>query len=482
MTKIKRFFVLFSTLPAMFLGACSTNPATGQQQFTALMSPEQEVRVGASEHQKIVQQFGLEDDRKLNSYVEGIGRRVSANTERPDVEYKFFLLDSPIVNAFALPGGYIYISRGLLALANSEAEVAAVVAHETGHITGRHSAERYSRGVVTTLGAGILGAVLDSQGAAQALGTGANLYLSSYSRGQENEADSLGLRYMTRGQYDPDGMPSFLYSLQRQSALDAKAAGRDNTAAFNYFSTHPATGERVAKTKAEAQGYPQNGRIAREDHLRTIAGMTYGDSEEQGFVRNNRFYHPPLGFTFEVPSGFDISNQPSQVVATNRQAGAAIIFDMAGNTTGVKPTDYLQGWVKNQKLDDIEAITVNGMPAATGSFVGSVQGRTSTIRLIAIRYGDRFARFQMAIPRTAPESLVTGLRSTTYSFRSLSQAERASIKPREVKIFTARAGDTVASRAAQASFDNYKEERFRVLNGLAPNEELKAGVMYKTVQ
>ncbi len=485
MANIKRLFlkqgIFLSILPLLFLGACSTNPATGQQQFTALMSPAQEVQVGASEHQKIIQQFGLEKDPQINSYVDTIGKSVTADTERPDVQYKFFVLDSPIVNAFALPGGYIYISRGLLALANTEAEVAAVLAHETGHITGRHSAERYSRGVVTTLGAGILGAVLESDGAAQALGTGANLYLSSYSRGQENEADTLGLRYMTRGQYDADAMSSFLYSLQRQSDLDAKAAGRGSTSSFSYFSTHPATGERVAKTRAEAQAYPGGGKVGRNEHLSAISGMVYGDSAEQGFVRGQNFYHPGLGFTFEVPSGFSITNQPTQVVATSAQTGSAIIFDMAASQ-GLAPANYVQNWVKDRTLQDLESITVNGMPAATGSFSGVVQGRATTIRLVAIRYGDKFARFQIAIPQNAPASLVTGLRSTTYSFRSLSQAERSSVKPLKVSVFTARAGDTVASRVQAAVFENYNVERFRVLNGLAPNEELKSGVMYKTVQ
>ena len=146
MTRFKPYFTVLSLLLMPLLGACSTNPATGQQQFTALMSPQQEVQVGASEHQKIVKQFGLYQNASLTSYVNEVGKRVTTDTERPDVNYTFYVLDSPIVNAFALPGGYIYLSRGLISLANSEAEMAAVLAHEAGHITGRHSAERYSRG------------------------------------------------------------------------------------------------------------------------------------------------------------------------------------------------------------------------------------------------------------------------------------------------------------------------------------------------
>ena len=168
--------VLFVT---QALCACSTNPATGKQQFAALMSPQQEVQASQDEHNKIVQQFGLYDNASVQSYVSEIGRKVSSDTERPDIQYKFFVIDDSMVNAFALPGGYIYMSRGLLALANSEAEVAAVLAHETGHVTARHSAERYSRGVVTSLGANVIGAALGSSAASQAIGLGSNLYLSS---------------------------------------------------------------------------------------------------------------------------------------------------------------------------------------------------------------------------------------------------------------------------------------------------------------
>ena len=233
------------------LAGCSTNAATGRTQFAGLMSPQQETQVGASEHEKIVKQFGLYKNSKLQSYVTEIGKRVSVNTERADVQYKFFVLDSPIVNAFALPGGYVYISRGLMALSNSEAELAGVLAHEIGHVTARHSAERYSHGVVTSLGAAVIAAAVDSTGVSQALGLGSNLYMSSYSRSQENEADSLGIRYLSKGGYEPKAMSSFLNAMQNQSAVDSKAKGEKSGGA-NYFSTHPATADRVAKTRNES--------------------------------------------------------------------------------------------------------------------------------------------------------------------------------------------------------------------------------------
>lgn len=480
MKRFKSLFLNCTILSTLVLGACSTNPATGQRQFTALMSPEQEVQVGASEHQKIIKQYGLYSDKAINSYVNDIGKRVTQDTERPDVNYTFYVLDTPIVNAFALPGGYIYVSRGLLSLANSEAEVAAVLAHEAGHITGRHSAERYSRGVVTTLGAGVLSAVLGSEEASQALGVGSNLYMSSYSRTQETEADSLGLRYMTRGGYDADAMPKFLESLERKSALDSKLAGRSGSSSFNYFSTHPATADRVSQTRVQTGNYADGGKINRDQHLKAIDGMTYGDSAKQGFARGQKFYHPEIGFMFEVPEGYNIANQATQVAATSK-AGSAVIFDMASNKNDLSPRQYIQNWVKDRKLQDLETITVNGRAGATGSFAGQMNGKAVTIRLVAIEWNDGFARFQMAIPQNASRSLQQGLKNTMYSFRKLSAQEKKNIRPYRVKLFAAKAGDSVASVARRQPFTKLQEERFLVLNGLKPGQALQAGRLYKRI-
>ncbi|MEO5368253.1 MAG: M48 family metalloprotease, partial [Magnetococcus sp. WYHC-3] len=393
MRYFKFLFAVALFCTASLLAGCSTNPATGKEQFTALMSPAQENEVGASEHQQIIEQFGLYKDPALQSYVNEIGHRVTQNTERPDVRYKFFIIDSPIVNAFALPGGYIYVSRGLLALANSEAELAAVLAHETGHITGRHSAERYSRGVVTSLGAGLLAAVLDAPAASDALSLGANLYLTSYSRDQEREADSLGLRYMTRGGYDRDAMPAFLASLQQESALESRLAGRGNGGDVSYFSTHPATGERVAETRAQGQAYQPGGANNRERHLKAIDGMIYGDSAEQGFAQGGHFYHPGLGFTFDIPKGFKIDNQPGQIIMAGPSSDALVIFDIGGNPDHLDPLSYLRAWAEGKPTQDAEGITINGRRAATASFDGNVNGKDMTIRLVAIEWEGGFARF-----------------------------------------------------------------------------------------
>jgi len=472
----------FVMLSLFTLTACSTNPATGQSQFTALMSPQQEVQVGAQEHNKIIKQMGLYPNQELQSYVRQVGEKVARDTERPEVQYKFHLLDSPIVNAFALPGGYVYLTRGLLALANSEDEMASVLAHETAHITARHSAERYSRGVVTSLGAAIIASAVGSSGVSEALGVGSNLYMKSYSRGQEGQADALGIRYLNRAGYDPFAMGSFLRNLQADSALEAHMMGKKSAAGTNYFSTHPATAERVNKANEESRQYKQKSIVHRDAYLKKINNMTYGDSAEQGFVRGRNFYHTGLGFQFTVPQGFNIINQPSNVVAASR-SGAVMIFDMAANKRNLSPMKFLRSvWMQGEPVSGAENITINGMRAATATFPGTVNGKAMNIRVVAMRWSaERFARFQIAIPRNSSQETVDGLKRATYSFQRMSAQQKKQLKPYRIKIVKARSGDTVPSIAARMAFDDYKEMRFRVLNGMSAQDSIVSGRRYKIV-
>ena len=289
---------------ACSLWSCSVNPATGDRQFTAFLPAEREAGIGAKEHTKVEQTFGNFMQGPIADYVSRIGKKIIANTERKDVQYKFFVIDSPIVNAFAVPGGYIYVSRGLLALANDEAELAAVLAHEVGHITARHAAERVSQGFLVGLGAAILAAAVDSPHAGKAAGVGSDLYIKSYSRGQEHQSDKLGVRYLSRAGYDTKAMASFLQSLDAQKKLEARLSGKKNSGKFNYFSTHPLTEDRVIQASAETDNYPKDPSVSnRNSYLRMIDGLVYGDSADQGFIRNNHFYHTQLDFTFSVPKG-----------------------------------------------------------------------------------------------------------------------------------------------------------------------------------
>lgn len=486
MTREWPVFPLFGKMlclgAVVLLSACSTNPATGESQFTALMSPAQENQVGAQEHQKVMKTYGVpENSQTLQNYVAQVGQAVSRQTERPDVHYTFTLLDSPMVNAFALPGGYVYVTRGLMALANSEAELAGVMAHEIGHITGRHSAERYSHGVLTSLGAIAISAALDSSAASQALGVGSELYMTSYSRKQESQADDLGIRYLHNAGYDTFAMASFLNALDQESNLSAAEKGQSNS--VNYFATHPKTADRVQQALMTAGSYPQNQKLQRRnEYLQLLSGMTYGDSERQGFVRGQTFWHPQMDFTFSVPDGFVISNQPSQVIASSKSTGALIILDAVANTRNLEALAYIEDWVQDKPAEQIEALEINGKPAATASLPGAVQGQPVTIRLVAVNWAPgKIFRMQIAIPQKAGTALVNDLKRTTYSLRTMTTAEKQSVRPHRLQIVTAAAGDTVASLAGQMVTDRNREMHFRVLNGLEPSAGIVPGQMYKIV-
>lgn len=472
---IKRLFIIF-LLP--MLAACSTNPATGRQQFAGLMSPQQELQIGGQEHQKVIKQYGLYNDEKLQNYLDEVGQKVSQYTERTDVSYKFYLLDSPQVNAFALPGGYVYITRGIMALAGSEAEFASVVGHEVGHITGRHSAERYSRSVVTGLGAQIISIAVGEPGVGDALGLGANLYLSSHSRRQESEADSLGIRYLSRSSYAPQAAESFFRRMQLNEQLELKKA-KQKGGIPNYFATHPQVKDRVAKTGAEAIQYGKEGLVNRDKYLRMIDGMTFGDSATQGFIKGQRFYHPNIGFTFEAPKDYRIINSPTQVVMKGDHAVMA--FDIVGNDDQYNAHRYLEDvWLAKYQLSNLTKTTVNGMRAATASVNVEKQGTPITLRFFTIEWKDgQMARFLVEMPRNYAGA--TQLRDAVYTFRRLSAKERSTLKPYKLKIVTSKYGETVASMAKKMDIEKFQEEEFRVLNGLEPKDQIVPNRLYKIV-
>jgi predicted Zn-dependent protease len=483
---IQSFIALFFTLLiALMVAGCSINPATGDRQFVALMSPAEEIRVGYEEHRKIVEAYGIRaEDDPLHIYVDNIGQRLAVYTERPEITYKFFVLDSPMVNAFALPGGYVYVTRGLLAQANSEAELAAVLAHEIAHITARHSAERYSHGVLTQLGAGILASTIDDSGVTQGIGIGSDLFMKSYSRHHEHQADALGIRYLFRAEYSPFAMRDFLRNLEQHSALEHMIAGTEKQEGVaNYFSTHPQTRDRIAEVVKIAQTYPYIPDVdSRTDYIRRLDGMVYGHSTREGFMVGHDFFHPQMGFTFSVPPGFHVNNQPKRITATDKQ-GTVMIFDAKGVRPGTIPLNYMmQDWMQGEDVQNPSTLDINGMEAATAAFDGIVNNRPAIIRIMAVKWDhDTMFRFQIAIPQGATTDLLDELKRTTYSLRRLTDKERQSLKAHQLKIIRAEPGDTVASIAKDMPYADYQEVRFRVLNGLRAGEEVRAGQSYKMI-
>ncbi|MDH5488709.1 MAG: M48 family metalloprotease [Rhodospirillaceae bacterium] len=485
-------------LVAAMLGiaGCSANPATGEQSFTAFMSPEREKEVGREEHPKILKAFGgVYDDHEIGAYVANLGARLSQHSEMPELVWTFSVLNDSKINAFALPGGYVYITRGLLSLASNEAEVAGVLSHEIGHVTARHSAQRYSTTVATSIGLQVLGALGSAAGIPSAAGNvaavGAQAALQSYSRDQELQSDMLGVRYMTRAGYDPDAMTSFFTKLRAHQRIEGLMVGKPDAAEqSNIMATHPRTAERIEqaiKLASEAQNGTPDGRkrLNGDEYLAKIDGMIFGDDIEQGIIRGNSFIHPVMKIRYDVPDGFRLFNSPVNVVAKKNDE-AVIVFDGA-NPEDVKKATSLKNYVTNYwatglSIRDLENININGMSAVTGTSVLNSKNGRRDIRVVAIQDPDGpVYRLLFITDPIKTAELNLPLRNATYSFRKLTETEAKSVKPYRIKLYKIRANDTPASLSAMLEVSEFKDEWMEVLNAIKPDSVLAPGTTIKLI-
>lgn len=473
----------FRLLLSVSIGFSAYASQTASAQF---MSKSKEQSIGAEEHPKIIKQYGgVYDEPGVAGYVASIGGRIVANSEIPGQRFHFTVLDSPIVNAFALPGGYVYVTRGLIALANSEAELASVLAHEVGHVAARHSAQRYNRGMGMALGGAVLGAVLGNQIVSDLVQQGGQLYLLSYSRKQEYEADQLGVRYLVRAGYDPYAEADFLRSLEAHDALEQALNREKNKRPSEFLTTHPITAKRVVEAieTARKSGVPVESRPRlRDEFLNSIEGMVYGGSSEHGYVRDRSFVHPKLGFTFTVPPGFNITDTPSAIIATGPDE-MKIKFDMARLKQPTSMASYLTSiWANDVSLRNPEGMTINGMQAATAETVLNTEAGRAIVRLVAIGFTpDTAARIMIVMPNQPGADMRTELQRFTYSFRSLSPQEATKARPQRIRVIPVRSGDSMAGMAERMPFADYREPRFRILNGFGPGDVLSPGARVKIV-
>lgn len=476
------FFLSVSTL--FFIGGCTENPVTGRSEFTGLMPPAQEANIGASQHKEIIKQYGgIYRNQAVQNYVSEIGRKMATYSERQDVQYRFTVLDSPVVNAFALPGGYIYVTRGTLAVANSEAELAAVLGHEIGHVSARHQASRYSQGVLTQLGASVLSAAIGLPAASQAIGLGSNLYMSSYSRDQETQADQLGVRYLSRSGYDMMGMSNFLRNMNLYQSVNAQIEGKQ-AQGFSYFSSHPDTAGRVQQSRAEIANYPVQPSPLRYEnrYLSMIRGMPYGEAQNQGFVRENTFYHPDIGFAFQIPPSFTFDNKPERIAIEGRE-GTVLVLDMAERSSGLSSEQYIsEVWLKGRGSPP-EQIAMNGLGAATAVAQVMINQQPAEIRGIAIEWSaNEFIRMQILIPRGASVAAVDDLKRLSYSFRQMTPAEQKSVRPLQIDLVKAEVGDNLETLSENMQVGKAKIEQFAALNGLTPATPIAVGKTYKILR
>ena len=475
--------VVILSLTLALGAACATNPATGRRQIS-LMSEAQEISIGQEQDLLVKKEMGLYNDPALQQYVSDIGMRLAKVSERPTLPWHFAVVDQPAVNAFALPGGYIYITRGILPFLDNEAELAGVLGHEIGHVTARHAAQQYTRSVGGQIGLVALGIFVPTARpfgdlAAQGLGV---LFLK-YGRGDELQSDSLGAKYEAAGGWDPAGVPGMLSTLGR---LD-EAAG-EKKGVPNWLSTHPDPLSRVTEIEPQVQQIKAAapGATFRQDRdalLRRVDGLVYGDSPEQGITRGSTFFHPPLKFRIDFPAGWDVQNSPSEVVAKAPNAEVYMLLELVEQPQGRTMQDVAANQMGTAGFRAVQGdrATIDGLEAFIGVYQGQIEGLGSvTMRAAHISYERNvFMVAGLAAPNVfqqADGAFLAGIRS----FKKLSPAEAENIRPNRIDLYVVRSGDTWQS-IADRSGGAVKPATLAVMNDAEPNSQPQPGTRIKIV-
>jgi predicted Zn-dependent protease len=474
----------FALTMSILAAACASSGLVGTDGQRAIAPSA--AQQAAQQHEQVVAEFGGAAAAERISYVNAVGGRIAAQSGVEPGGFRFTTLNSPVMNAFAVPGGYVYVTRQLLALMNSEAELASVLGHEVGHVTADHGAERQNRGLLSQLGALLVGVVTGSGDLAQIAAQGAQIWTLSYSRGQELEADDLGVRYMTAAGYDPLQSPAMLESLGAWSSMEAQFAGReeDARAAPSWARTHPLSSDRVSRAtqQAQATGRAGQGTINRDQHFGVIDGMTFDDDPAQGVVEGREFLHPDLRLAFTVPPGFGIQNG-TRAVAVIGQSGqaqfstAAFSGDLGAYIDQVfRALAGQQGQIPHSQP---QSTTVNGIPSAFAT--ARVQTQQGVLDVVVFAYRFEADRAYHFVTITPAGTGLGALSPMVQSVRRLSTQEAAAIRPRVIDIVTVGAGDTVQTLASRMAYSTYQIERFRALNGLAAGEGVQRGQRVKLV-
>ena len=462
--------------------SCATNPATGKKEFN-LMSEAQEVSLGKESDAQVRKEMGVVTDPALQRYVDGVARRLASGTERPNLPWTFAVVDSPAVNAFALPGGYVYLTRGILAHLNSEAELAGVLGHEIAHVTARHSAAQYSKQTAGSIGL-LLSQIFvpELRPFGQAAEQGLGLLFLKFGRDDELQADDLGAGYATAQGWDPQGVSSMLETLGRLSDET------DRKGVPNWLSTHPMPADRVARLEQRVAALRSQATrelsVNRAAYLQHMDGLMFGDNPREGVLRGNAFLHPDMKFRLEFPRGWQIQNTPTQVVAQPQGGGAYVFLQLVSQPQGRSLQDVAAADLAQSGLQFVEGgeTRINGLPAFVGTFRGQLQNMGDVVfRSAWISHNNQVFRLGGLSSVEAYRALQQAVDTSVRSFQPLNAGEAERIRPNVIELYTAKAGDTWQSLASGPGRNAVKPETLAVINGYPPQERPQAGDRLKIV-
>mgnify|MGYP000726736036 CR=1 FL=1 len=461
--------------------ACAVNPVTGKKEFM-LYSEAQEIELGKQTDVEVAATYGIYDDAALQAYVGRIGSALAAKSQRPHLPWRFSVLDSPVVNAFAVPGGSIYVTRGILAMMSSEAELAAVLGHELGHVNARHSMSQMSKAQLAQIGL-VVGSVVSKEFAkyANLAGAGLQVLFLKYSRDNENQADALGVEYSRAGGYDPADMTVTFAALQRMGDLSGGGSSLPG-----FLSTHPLTADRIANIRSMLK--TEDASLVRrpEAYLQTVQNIVYGEDPRQGYVENGVFYHPGLRFQFDVPSGWQLENMASQVTIIAPDQAAGVIL------RGGETTDTAEVFARKQAAEITNSggrllgenrTTINGLACFEQAFsIAQESAEAVRMNLSCLKKDDWVYAFQAISSTSGFSKYASGFKTVISSFRNLTDASKINRAPKRLALVKANGRETLQAIFKRTGLEQGFWAQFAVMNGLELNAVPPGGKLIKTVR
>ncbi|MBC7915535.1 MAG: M48 family metalloprotease [Pyrinomonadaceae bacterium] len=478
---MKRFFITpCLAVTVLLMDFCAVNPVTGKKQVV-LMSEAQELSIGKEADPQIIAQYGLYEDKGLQDFITQKGKAMAAVSHRPNLDYKFRVVDSEVINAFAVPGGYIYFTRGIMAHFNNEAQFAGVLGHEIGHVTARHSVVQQRNAMLGQVGL-IAGMVISpklgefAQQASQGLG----LLFLKFGRDDERQSDELGVEYSSKIGYDAHHMADFFTTLERSSAKSGAEELPD------FLSSHPNPGSRNVTVNKLATEWTQklnntNAQVNRNTYLQRINGIIYGEDPKQGFVENNAFYHPELKLQFQIPAGWAHQNSPQTFQMAPKDGKAMMMLTMA---QGKSLQEAANAVLQQNKLTVVESreTTVNGLPAI--AMVADQKQEQGTLRTLSylIQYGTNIYHMLGVSNATDFNAYAQYFTNTMQSFKQLTDPSKLNKKPERVRIKTVKQAVTLDQALRSFNAPSKRFEEFAILNGMKLSDRLTAGTLIKVIE
>lgn len=477
MTTYLKTLAVFACL-ALF-NQCARNPVTGNRQLV-LMSEAQEIEMGKSADPQIIQQYGLYPNKDLQDFITEKGKKMAAISHRPNIEYNFRIVDSDILNAFAVPGGYVYFTRGIMAHFNNEAEFAGVLGHEIGHIAARHSVAQQRNALLGQLGI-IAGVIIapDLAQFAETASQGVGLLLLKFGRDAEREADRLGVEYSSKIGYDAMQMANFFHTLQRES----QASGSQELPTF--LSTHPNPGDRYNTVSKLAKEWKQklhltNPQQNRNSYLKRIEGLIYGEDPQQGFVENSVFYHPVLKLQFPIPQNWSYLNSPTAFQMAPKDGKAMMMLTLAKGRTLTEAADSI---LRQYNLQAVESkqLSVNGLNAL--AFIADQKQEQQTLRTLSyvIQYNNNLYHLIGVSTLADFNNYASFFSNTMQNFKQLTDPSKLNKKPERVRIKTVAGATTLEQALRGFGVDQKRLEEMAVLNGMQLKDKLATGTLIKII-